>query len=217
MTQVNEEANPLIDQLTADASTLIATLKVRLAEADSLHSRLADAVITAESKNAEIAAIATAALAAKTQITDDQAVIATKSSHIQDAQAHADTVRAELDRIQTSATQKATETEGQRERAQAANDAATEVLAEIRANKAAAEADATAAASSCDAAKAATATSKTLADKAESVERKITAYEQRLAELDAQCKAQLETITGSGARFRAPVSKPQPQISASKP
>jgi hypothetical protein len=196
MTLANEGTSSPIDQLVAEAGALIASLKGKLVEAEALQSRLTDAVNAAESKNAEIGAIATAALAAKTQITDDQAVIATKSSHIQDAQTHADAVRAELDRLQTVATQKATEAEGQRTRAEAATDAATEVLAEIRSHKAAAEADATAAASSRDEAKAATATSKTLAEKSEIVEKKITAYEQRLAELDAQCAAQLETITG---------------------
>lgn len=196
MTEASQEKNPLLDQLVANANAVITTLKEKLVEVESLQSRLTEAVATAESKNAEIGAIATAALAAKTQITDDQAVIATKSSHIQDAQTHADAVRAELDRLQTAATQKATETEGQRERAEKSKDAAAEVLAEIRAHKATAEADATAAAGSRDAANAASITSKALADQAETVEKKITAYEQRLTELDVQCKAQLETITG---------------------
>lgn len=196
MTQVNEEGNLLIDQLTAQANELIASLKEKLLEVDSYQSRLTGAVTTAESRNAEIAAIATAVLAAKTKIIDDQAVIETKSSHIQAAQVHADTVRAELDRLQTAATQTTTETEGLRERAEAANAAAAAVLAEIRAHKTAAEADAVTAATSRDAAKAATETSKALADKAEFVEKKIKAYEQHLAELAAQCKEQLETITG---------------------
>ncbi|WP_287964767.1 hypothetical protein [Diaphorobacter sp.] len=196
MTQANEGTNQSINQLQADASELIATLKAKLVEAESLQSRIIDVFNAAESKSAEIGAIATAALAAKTQITDGQAVISTKSSHIQDAQIHADAVRAELDRLQTVVTQKATETEGQYQRAEAAKDAAAEALAEIRAHKTAAEADATVAASSRDAAEAAAAASKKLADKAETVEKKITAYENRLAELDNQCNEKLETITG---------------------
>jgi len=194
--QANGGGSAPVEQFPTDENTLVAMLKGKLAEVESLMARLADAVNAAESKNSEIGAIATATLAVKTQITDDQAVIATKSSHIQDAQTHADVVRAELDRLQTAATQQATEAEGQRQRAEAATKAATEVLAEIRTHKTAAEADATATASYRDTAKAATATSKTLADKAEAVEKTIAAYEHRLAEIEAQTKAQLETITG---------------------
>jgi len=196
MTQVAEGATPSHGQLLSDANALIAELKEKLAEAESLHTRLAEVASATESTFADVTAIATAALSAKTQINDDQAVIATKSSHIQDAQVHADTVRAELDRLQTAATQQAMEAEGQRQRAQTATDAATELLTAIHAHRTTAEADATATVSFRDAAKAATAVSKTLADKAESVESTITAYEQRLADLEAQSKVQLETITG---------------------
>ncbi len=135
-------------------------------------------------------------MAAKTQINDEQAVIATKSSDIQEAQVHADKVRAELDRLQTAAAQQATEAEGQRQRAQTASDAATELLTGIRAHKAAAEADATAAASSRETASTAAVATKSLADKAEIIESAVLAYEQRLAQLEAQCKTQLDAITG---------------------
>ena len=89
----------------------------------------------AQTKLVEITTVATLALAAKTQITDDQAVIATKSQHIQDAQKHADTVRVGLDRTLTTATQQATEIEGQKSRAQSALDTSTTLMTEIRTTK----------------------------------------------------------------------------------
>jgi hypothetical protein len=89
----------------------------------------------AQTKLVEITTVATLALAAKTQITDDQAVIATKSQHIQDAQKHADTVRAGLDRTLTTATQQATEIEGQKSRAQSALDTSATLMTEIRTTK----------------------------------------------------------------------------------
>lgn len=196
MAETSPGPSPSHEELLATVNTLASTLATKILEVDSLHARLTELVGTADTKLSEISAVATTALAAKTQIADEQAVIATKSTHIQDAQEHADKVRAELDRIQTSATQQATEAEGQRQRAQTATDAATEILAAIRAQRTAAEADAVAAAASRDEAKTSASTSKKLADKAESVEAKIAAYEAMLAELETQSNAQLATITG---------------------
>jgi hypothetical protein len=136
------------------------------------------------------------AVAARTQVTDEQAVIAAKSAHIQAAQEHADKVRAELDRTLTTATQSATEADGQRARAQVATDNATELLAAIRAHKASADTELASATAARDLATTAAATTKGLADRSTSIEERIAAYETRLADLDAQSNAQLETITG---------------------
>ena len=195
MTKIDNGENPQIDQASSEVIALIATLKEKLADIESLQSNLNNIVNTAEAKTAEIDAIAVAALAVKTQITDNQAVIATKSSHIQDAQNHADTVRAELDQLQITATQKVAETEGQLQRAEAAKAGVTEILAEIRTHKIAVEADATAITGFHDAAQVAASTSKKLAEKAEIIEKTLAAYEQRLTELNTQCEKQLQTIT----------------------
>lgn len=195
MSSVAEEEPPSNEETAKEANSLIISLKAKLAEVESGYARLTDLVAAADAKVAEINAIATAALATKTQITDEQAVIATKSAHIQSAQEHADKVRAELDRIQTAALQQATEAEGQRQRAQTSSDAAAQILTVINAHKTAAESDAAAAAKSLDMAKVSAAASKALGDKAKEVEENITAYEQHLAGLDAEAKAQLETIT----------------------
>lgn len=178
------------------AEALIAALKKKLIEAEALRSNLEELNTAAQTKLAEINSTATAALAAKTQITDDQAVIASKSTHIQGAQDHADKVRAELDRLQTSITQQATEAEGQRTRAQTATDSAVTILAEIQAHKTNAESDAVATATARDASKIAAATTKELADKSQTIKERIADYEGRLADLETQSTAKLETITG---------------------
>lgn len=178
------------------AESLIADLKKKLSEAEALRANLEELTTAAQAKLSEINSAATTALAAKTQIADIQAVIATKSDHIQGAQEHADKVRAELDRLQTVVTQQATETEGQRTRAQTATDSAITILAEIQAHKTNAESDAAVAVTAREASKASAVATKKLADKAETVEERIAGYENGLADLEAQSKEKLETITG---------------------
>ena len=134
--------------------------------------------------------------ASKSQIADYQAVIATKSEHIQAAQEHADKVRGELDRTLTTATRLATEAEGLKDRAQSATDTANELLAEIRASKGAVDGDAEAITEVRLEGKASAAVLKALADKAETVQGQIAAYELRLKQLEDQSKQQLETIVG---------------------
>lgn len=83
-----------------DAQAALAAISELRESAKTAHAE-------AQAKAAEIAAVATQALAARTQINDLQTVIATKSDHIQQAQDHADTVRAGLDRTLTAAMQQA--------------------------------------------------------------------------------------------------------------
>src|SRR5207253_11312508 len=131
---------------------------------------------------------------AKTAITDEQAVIATKSAHIQGAQEHADKIRADLDRALTAATQQATDAEGLKARAQSAADTTTTLLTDIRTTKGAAEIDASTVATLRHAAEESASVTKSLADKSQVVESRVTEYERRLAELQKQGAAHLTTI-----------------------
>jgi len=157
-------------------------------------AQIAAALAEAQAKAAEVAAAATQAVAAGTKITDLQTVIATKSEHIQDAQVHADKVRADLDRTLTETTTKATEAEGLKSRAQTAADTATALLTEIRTTKGAVETDATTISETRKAAEEAAASVKGLADKSATVETRIADYEKRLAQLDAESAERLKTI-----------------------
>ena len=147
-----------------------------------------------QTKLSDITNASTQAIAARTQIADEQAVIATKSAHIQQAQEHADSVRASLDRTLTQATQQATEAEGLKARAQSATDTATTLLTEIRTTKGSVETDATTVIDFRKSSEESAAQSKGLADKSATVEARIAQYESRLVDLDTQCADRLEKI-----------------------
>ena len=183
-------------QMLAQMEGLVETAKERLASIQEAQSTAATTLANAQVKASEIADVATAATASKTKINDEQAVIATKSDHIQAAQEHADKVRADLDRLVTAATQQATEAEGLRTRAQTASDSANETLGEIRGHKTTAEGDLAVIVAARDAAKIASIATKELADKAATIEKRIADYEARLAQLDTEATTQLETIVG---------------------
>ncbi len=172
----------------------VESTKSALKEATEAKASIANILAEAQSKSAEISTAKTEALAAKTKIEADQTVIATKSAHIQDAQEHADKVRANLDREHTAATKHATDAEGQKTRAQSAADSATELLTNVRTTKATAETDAEAIATMRKSAEESTAIAKGLADKSTTIEKRIMEYEAQLEELKVQCATQLKTI-----------------------
>lgn len=178
------------------AQSSIAILKQQVVEVEGIRAGAIELANSLQSKLAEAQAAATAAVSARTQITDEQAVVATKSAHIQGAQEHADKVRADLDRAQTAATQSATEAEGHKNRAQTAVDAASELLAEIRGHKAAALADSEGIGALHEAAKTASAVTKKLAERSDGIDTRLSEYEVALAELRKQSEEQLQTITG---------------------
>lgn len=155
---------------------------------------LGENLTAAQTKLTEITAAATQVVAAKTKVTDDQAVIATKSDHIQNAQTHADTIRASLDRALTSATAQATAIEAQKGKADTSASEAAKTLTAVQTTKATVDSDATTIASAKTTAVDSAALAKSLADKAATVEAQITEYEKRLAGFEEQCVAQLTKI-----------------------
>lgn len=199
---------PTAEELLKSAQALMATLtgfseiaKAAVAStgeaseaAKASQKLLAETLTTAQAKLAEITATATQVVAAKTKISDDQAVIATKSDHIQKAQEHADTIRASLDRALTSATAQATAAEAQKGKAEASANDAAKTLAAIQTTKATVDSDATTIAAAKKTAQESATTSKSLADKAATVETQIKEYEKRLAGFEEQCVAQLAKI-----------------------
>lgn len=170
--------------------------KAAAREATESQKLVALALTDAQSKLTEITTAVTQAVAAMTKVVDDQAVIATKSDHIQNAQVHADGVRANLDRTLTGATQQATEAEGLKARTQAAADNAAQLLTEVRTTKGTVEADAGAVAAALQAAEESADVAKGLADKSATIETRIADYEGQLADLKGQCANQLRTIEG---------------------
>jgi hypothetical protein len=183
-----------IAELAETAKTAAAATGVVRDGAAESQKLIATALTEAKAKLDEITIAATQAVAAKTKITDEQAVIATKSAHIDDAQKHADTVRVDLDRQLTAAKQQVTATEAEQSKAQSAADSATELLADVRTTKGSVEADAATIVTARKTAEESATLTKSLADKSVEVEKRIAAYEKRLAELDTLCATQLKTI-----------------------
>jgi hypothetical protein len=162
-------------------------------------SQARDAATTAQresqTKLEEINSVATQCLAAKTKVEDWQAVVATKSDHIQKAQEHADTVRANLDRALTSATQHVTDSEALKLKTQSALDVANQSLTEVRTIKSSVDTESAEIETAKEEAQQSSAALKTLAEKASSTEERITAYEKRLTEMDLQHQEKLKSIT----------------------
>lgn len=182
---------------TLDAILALAeTAKSHVAALADSQKQSTAAVQAAQDKLAEITTVAAQLVAVRTQVMDDQSVIATKSGHIQGAQEHADKVRGELDRAVTVATQHQTEAEGLKARAQTAADAATALLTSVRTVKGTVESDAASLAAARDATKAAADETRALADKANTIEERIAQYEAALTDLKAQGEEQLRTIVG---------------------
>jgi len=177
-------------------SALAETAKSHAATLTDNQKQGTAALQTVQEKLAEITSLVAQLVAVRTQVTNDQSVIATKSEHIQGAQEHADKVRGELDRALTAASQQQTEAEGCKARAQSASDTATELLTSVRTVKGTVDSDAASVAATRETAKAAADETRALADKANTIEERIAQYETALADLKAQGEEQLKTITG---------------------
>jgi len=192
---------PTVEEILTDARTALASIKICAetsktiaAEATESQKLTVAALADAKTKLDEITNAATQAIAAKTKITDEQAVIATKSEHIQKAQEHADKVRADLDRELTAAKAQVTAAEAEKTNTQTTAATAAKLLKEIQTAKGSGEADAVKIAAALKTAEESAILTKGLADKSVEVEERIVAYEKRLTELDTLCATQLKTI-----------------------
>jgi hypothetical protein len=177
----------------------VASLKVEIQTySDTIkQSRDALAAIVEEAKkDLEASKVVTQALTvAGDKATTDQGLIASKSAQIQEAQSHADKVRAELDKLLTAATTSATNVEAAQTRAVQADEAIKATGGQIKATKAAVDLDAAAVKDALQRSEQSATDTKGLADRAAGIEAALKKYESRLAELDTEAKKQLETIT----------------------
>ena len=190
-----------ISEALASARADIVALKDLLSAAEAAKATILEHLVLStrtladiQVRDRELATAATQSLAARTQITDAQAVIATKSDHIQNAQAHADKVRGDLDRSLTAAQTQLTDIEGSKARAKAAADTAAEMQVAATASKTAAEVEMGAVKRALEGAVADSAKTQALADKAAIIEERIAQYENTLKELHAGSATQLKTI-----------------------
>ena len=154
------------------------------------------ALSEAEGKLAAIESASAAVLEVKARATAAESVFVANFKHVEEAKTHSDGIRAELDRTLVSATKSATEAESSRAATKSSQDSATETLAAIAAHKTQADSSMTEISTARETAQKSAGMLKSMADKAETVEKKLAAYEKRLAEFEAQAAAQLATIVG---------------------
>jgi len=164
----------------SDAQEVVKQLKGLLADAKTEYEKIASAI-------PQFAAAATA-------VETRRAAVATHAQQIDEAQKRATEIRSELDGVLTSAKQTQAQAEGLKQAAESAKDSASQADADIIKIKATVEGNAEAVATALETSKTASATSKKLADKAETVEQRIKDYEIKLDQLNKQCDAQLEAI-----------------------
>jgi len=165
----------------SDAQAIVKQLKELLADAKEEYTKVADA----------IPKFAAAAVEVETKRT----AVTTHAQQVDETQKHTTDVRTELDKLLVAAKQTQSEADSLKQSVESAKTSASQTDADILKIKATSEANAEAVAAALSASKAATATTKRLADKAETVEQRINDYEEKLAILKAQYDTQLEKIT----------------------
>ena len=173
-----------IESIAESAKSSIANIESYNRQAESIQTEL-------QKKKDEISSTATQV---KTQINDTQAVIATKSDHIQKAQEHADKVRSDIDRALTSVNKQVTEAEGFKATIQTTTTSTNELFDQTKKIKDLVETDAEKISALCVASEKYSASTKNLAEISLEMEDRIAAYEQRLAELENQSIVQLDEI-----------------------
>jgi len=196
----NEEIyGAILKRLAAtEASLTDQTLQLSKKTADVLatQAQAMAASVDAIAMRDRAAAVLTEILAAKIKVADDQVVVATKSTHIEEAQQHSTKVRGELDQILIATQKQASDAEGASARAKSAEEKVVELLSNVRATKAAVDVENVAFTAFKSQAETATTTLMQLAGAAKTTEERVNAYETQLVELKLQADQQLAEITG---------------------
>jgi ABC-type transporter Mla subunit MlaD len=177
-----------------NAKNVLNQLSQILAEAKDALNKISESTpqFAAAATDVELkrSAIATAA----TEIETKRSAVATHAQQVDDAQKRAAEVRGALDKLLVSANQTQSEADALKQATESAKSSATQADADIAAIKATVDENAKAVTAALAASNTASAKTKGLADKSETVEKRIRDYEAKLAELGTQCDAQLEAI-----------------------
>jgi hypothetical protein len=196
------ESSDEIERILSTAKEHLATvasLKVEIQTySDTIkQSRDALAVIVEDArKNLEASKAITQTLTvAGDKATTDQGLIASKSAQIQEAQGHADKVRAELDKLLATANTSVADVEAVQTRTSQADEAIKATGVQIKAVKAAVDLDASAVKDALQRSEQSATDTKGLANRADGIEATLEKYESKLAELNTQATTQLGTIT----------------------
>ena len=144
--------------------------------------------------NANDAANRVEAIKTSSELT--QGIIATMSEHIEGGRVHADKVRGEIDRLFTEAQQSATNAEAQHQASGTALENLNKLYGSAQTVKSNTDSNAETVTKLRQQCEEHAATAKKLADIADTTDKKVSAYEARLAELDHAAADRLKTIDG---------------------
>lgn len=183
-------AQTVVDSISKQAQEAAANAAtVALAE-----KQTASVLEDLRAKQKEITTAASSIGTAKADLDGRISAVAAQVAEIEGARKHADQARGELDGALAAAAQHVTEAESFKKAAQSASDASTGALNSLQAARTAAQGDKEAAATARTEATAAAEVTKNLAARAETIEQRVAAYEERLKELETQCANQLKAI-----------------------
>lgn len=178
----------------ADAKSVLSQINQILAEAKGELGKISEAKPKFAEAASEVELKRSAVATAATEVETKRSAVATHAQQVDDAQKRAADIRAELDGVLATVKQTQGDIDGIKQSAEGAKDAASQANTDAQAAKAAVEANASAVANALKESKTASATTKGLADKAETIGERITDYEAKLNELKEQCDRQLEAI-----------------------
>lgn len=182
------------DELTAAAAASNEKTKAAESEAAQTLTKIKEILTSVEAAGKKISEAEPKFAAAASEVEANRSVVATHAQQIGDAQKRATDIRAELDGVLATVKQAQGDIDGMKQSAAGAKDAASQANTDTQAAKATVEENAKAVADALKESKTASATTKGLADKAETIEERIADYEAKLNELKEQCDAQLEAI-----------------------
>lgn len=190
LNQQVEAAKATIADLTTLATTLQATNKQTgdtAAQATASLETLRTLANSATESASRIEAL-------KTQVEQTAQVAATRSEHIEKGRKYVDDKRAEIDVIFNTAQQSASSAEAQHQASRTSAENLTTLYIAAQKVKADTDSNAEAVASVLEDCNGHAATTKALADKAETTDKRIVDYETRLAALEATANERLRTI-----------------------
>ncbi len=190
LNQQAESAKATIAELTTLSTTLQAASKQTsetAAQASASLETLRTLANTATESASRIEAL-------KTQVEQSAQVAATRSEHIEEGRVYVDKKRAEIDVILNTAQQSASSAESQHQASRTSAENLRTLYVAAQKVKADTDSNAEAVASVLEDCNGHAVTTKALADKAETTDKRIAEYESRLAALEATANERLKTI-----------------------
>ena len=184
-----------LSEVTKEALGQLENAKAAAEDAREQAKQLLAILESAKATFQEVSGIGTNVAGVNATVKAQHVAITATAGQIDAAQKHAEEVRGELDGVLSTAKRLATEAEASKLASETAKSSADIALAAIQQANISATAEAKAVADALATSKLASQKLKGLADKSETIEKRISDYESQLAELEQASRTQLEAIT----------------------